>query len=141
MSKKTNPYILRLGKTIDWKYQYFEKKATELSVYTFKNLEIENFIIQFFKSYGLIIQDIKLYYFESTLHIFTSYFLTKKKSKKVQFKNKQTKIKKKYLIYYKKLKYEQNLYKKIKTEFFTKSVKIINNPKNKFLKYLKKKIF
>ena len=101
MGQKTNPNILRLGKTTNWKYQYFEKKLMESSIYTFRNLEIENFIIQFFKMNGSTVQNTKLYYFNNTLHIFISYFLTLKitsivnlitKNQKIRFTNKTIKF-------------------------------------------------
>ena len=47
MGQKTNPNILRLGKTKDWKSKYLEKKPTELSTYIFKDIEIQKFIFKF----------------------------------------------------------------------------------------------
>lgn len=154
MGQKTNPNILRLGKTANWKYQYFEKKSIESSIYTFKNLEIENFIIQFFKINGLTVQNTKLYYFDNTLHIFISYFLTLKivsiirlitKNQKIRFTNRPTiKLKKKELkrrlqikkltnsyFKHKRLKYLKNLPPKVTSKFLNKSKMIINNEKNK----------
>jgi ribosomal protein S3 len=163
MGQKTNPNILRLGKTANWKYQYFEKKSIESSIYTFKNLEIENFIVQFFKMNGLTVQDTKLYYFDNTLHIFVSYFLTLKtisivslitKNQKIRFTDKPIKFKKKELkrrlkikkmsnSYFKheELKYLKNLQKKVTSQYLKKSKVVINNEKNKLkvkrIKFLK----
>lgn len=166
MGQKTNPNILRFSKTANWKDQYFEKKSIESSIYTFKNLEIKNFIIQFFKMNGLRVQNTKLYYFDNTLHIFISYFLTSKitsivnlitKNQKIRFTNKPIKFKKKKLkkhlkikkitncyFKHKELKYLKSLPKKITSKFLNKSKIIINNEKNKlkirriaFLKELK----
>ena len=104
--KRTNPNIFRLGKISDWKYKYFEKKSNESSVYAFKNLEIKKFITQFLNVNGLLIHDIKLYYFNNVLHISVSYFLTLKavfiansilKTKKIKLSTVKSKIKRKYL--------------------------------------------
>lgn len=75
MGQKTNPNIFRLGKTKEWKSKYFEKKPTEFSVYTFKDLEIKNFIEKFFKDNGLLVDCCKLNYFDDKLDIFVSYSL------------------------------------------------------------------
>ena len=106
MGQKTNPNIFRLGKIIDWKYKYFEKKSNELSIYTFKNLEIKEFITRFFNVNGLIIHDIKLYYFNDVLHVYISYFLTLKaifivnsifKSRKIKLSLVKNQVEVKYL--------------------------------------------
>jgi ribosomal protein S3 len=104
MGQKINPNIFRLNNTNDWKYKYFEKKSTETAIYTFKNLEIENFITKFFKIHGLAVHEIKLYHFNSVLHVFVSYFLTPKTTFNVNLNNKniklileQTKIRKQYI--------------------------------------------
>lgn len=78
MGRKANPIILRIDKTYASKAKYIEKKSLESPIYNFKNIEIENFIKQFFNSYGLSIHDLKLSFFNSTLYIFVSYFSTLK---------------------------------------------------------------
>lgn len=78
MGRKTNPIILRVDKTYASKAKYVEKKSLESPIYNFKNIEIENFIKQFFNSYGLTVHDLKLSFFNSTLYIFVSYFSTLK---------------------------------------------------------------
>lgn len=78
MGRKANPIILRIDKTYASKAKYIEKKSLESSTYTFKNIEIENFIKQFLNLYGLSVHDLKLSFFNSTLYIFVSYFSTLK---------------------------------------------------------------
>lgn len=75
MGQKTNPNIFRLGKTNNWKSKYFEKKITEYSIYSKKDLEIKNFIYTFFKNQKIriTIHDCKMYYLQKSLHIFISY--------------------------------------------------------------------
>ena len=132
MGQKTNPNILRLGKISDWKYKYFEKKSNELSIYTFKNLEIENFITRFLKVNGLTVHEIKLYYFNDILHIFISYFLTLQtvsiinstyKTKKIKLAIVPNQIKRKYLKNFIKVKKNVKKYIKYDKLNYTKSIK------------------
>ena len=74
MGQKTNPNILRLGKTNEWKSKYIEKKPTESSTIIFRDLEIRKFISQLFAKNGLKIQNCKIYYSESSLHVCISYY-------------------------------------------------------------------
>jgi Ribosomal protein S3, C-terminal domain len=77
MSKKTNPNIFRLGKTKNWNLKYFEKKLSETSIYSFKSLEIKNFIYKFFKDNKVIIHNCKINYIdENSIFINLSYYLT-----------------------------------------------------------------
>lgn len=76
MGKKTNPIVLRMNKTYHQKSKYIEKKPLEHNFYSFRNIEIQNFIKQFFKNYGLMIHDLRLCFFNKTLSIFVSYFST-----------------------------------------------------------------
>jgi ribosomal protein S3 len=48
MGQKTNPNILRLGRTKEWKSKYIEKKSNESSTLLIRELEIRQFIYQFF---------------------------------------------------------------------------------------------
>ena len=75
MGQKTNPNIFQLGKTNNWNSKYFEKKITEYSIYSKKDLEITNFIHTFFKNQKIkiTIHNCKLYYLDKSLHIFISY--------------------------------------------------------------------
>lgn len=103
MGQKTNPIIFRLGKTKTWASQYFEKKTTETSIYSFKTLEIKNFIYKFFKNNELLVHNCKVYYLnENSLYIFVSFYLTftsinilNSTNKKQNIKFNQNKIKKK----------------------------------------------
>lgn len=75
MGQKTNPNIFQLGKTNNWQSKYFEKKITEHSIYSKKDLEIRNFIQKFFKDHGRIVHHCKLCYLDKSLHVFVSYHL------------------------------------------------------------------
>jgi ribosomal protein S3 len=76
MGQKTNPNIFRLGVTKKWKTEFFEKKSQELSNYTFKDLEIKEYIERFLETRGLLLHDYKLHYSNSVLNIYISYFIT-----------------------------------------------------------------
>lgn len=74
MGQKTNPNILRLGKINEWKSKYIEKKTTESSPIIFRDLEIRKFLSQFLTKNGLKIQNCKICYSESSLHVYISYY-------------------------------------------------------------------
>lgn len=93
MGQKTNPIIFRLNNTKNWKSKYFEKKSTENALYDFKDVEIRNFIQRFFDCNGLTIHELKLSYFDNSLHIFISYFSTLKSLSLINLTNKEQKIK------------------------------------------------
>jgi ribosomal protein S3 len=93
MGQKTNPILLRLGKTFEWKSKYYEKKLTEQPIYVFKDLEIRKFISQYFKNQGLTVQQIKLYHLENSLHICVSYFTALKSTLLINTINKAQRLK------------------------------------------------
>jgi len=76
MGQKVNPNIIRLGINKTWKTKFFEKKNQELPLYTFKDLEIKNYVERFLETQGLILHDHKQHYTNSTLNIYVSYFIT-----------------------------------------------------------------
>lgn len=109
MGQKVNPTIFRLGKTTQWKQQYFERKTNEIAAYSFKSIEIKNFIQQFFQTNGLVVQNCKLHYFnDDSLHIFISYYLTLKSTLLISNLTKQQNIK---LLKLKKKKLKKKIFK------------------------------
>ncbi len=160
MGRKANPIILRIDKTYASKAKYIEKKSLESPIYNFKNIEIENFIKQFFNSYGLTTHDLKLSFFNSTLYIFLSYFSTLKanyiikniihENRKIKFVPRKVKYSKDYVklinhtrkrqFYKKALKnYKENNYKSQPNNTILKisktSKKIPSATRARFLKY------
>ena len=149
MGQKVNPNIFRLGKTTKWKQQYFEKKPTDIKVYSFKNLEIKNFIHKFFQNNGLIVHNLKLHYLDNnSLHIFVSYYLTLKfiallsqkiKERKIRLKPKRKANRKKYLniqksvknyLVYQKINYNKSLNTVVKTQNRQQVKQIIQTERN-----------
>lgn len=78
MGQKINPLIFQLTKTSNWQSKYLEKKITEYSKYSKKDIEIRSFIHKFFENYNRIIHRCKICYLENSLHIFVSYYLNAK---------------------------------------------------------------
>jgi ribosomal protein S3 len=76
MGQKTNPNIFRLGVNKTWKTEFFEKKKKELPLYTFKDLEIKDYIERFLEIHGILLHDYKQHYSNSTLNFYISYFIT-----------------------------------------------------------------
>lgn len=150
MGQKSNPNILRLGKTKNWKSKYIENNNREVALYNFQDLQIKTFINKFLKDNNLNLHTCKIYYYETSLHIFISYYLTNEaylqfnnikknnvfklnresnaSQKKIQIKNK--KLKKSIFNYlnYSKFYFKKSLNKFIGENLFT------NNKNNYFLK-------
>ena len=76
MGQKINPTIFRLGINKTWKTEFFEKKNDELPLYTFKDLEIKDYLERVLDTYGIILHDYKQHYNDSTLNLYISYFVT-----------------------------------------------------------------
>ena len=94
MGQKTNPNILRLGITKNWKTEFFEKKKKELPLYVFKDLEIQSYIERFleskmivFKTFsglktkssipmGIFVHDYYQHYSNNSLNLYISYFVS-----------------------------------------------------------------
>lgn len=87
MGQKTNPNILRLGVTKNWKTEFFEKKKKELPLYIFKDLEIHEYIERFLEIKGVLVHDYRQYYNDNTLNLYISYFVTSKSNFHVSGKN------------------------------------------------------
>ena len=75
MGQKVNPNIFRLGINKKWRTEFFEKKSHELPLYTFKGLEIKNYIERFLEIQGIILHDYKQHHSNSTLNLYISYFV------------------------------------------------------------------
>jgi ribosomal protein S3 len=76
MGQKVNPNIFRLGVNKTWKTEFFEKKRQELPLYTFKDLEIKNYIERFLETQGILLHDYKQHYTNNTLNLYISYYIT-----------------------------------------------------------------
>ena len=78
MGQKTNASIFRLGlKNSEWKYKYIEKNTEESSIFLYKNLEIESYINNVFKLYGLITHNCRIEYTQTEANVFISYHESK----------------------------------------------------------------
>lgn len=75
MGQKINPNIFRLGVNKTWKTEFFEKKRHELPLYTFKDLEIKDYIERFLKTQGIFLHDYKQHYSNATLNVYLSCFI------------------------------------------------------------------
>jgi ribosomal protein S3 len=92
MAQRINPNIFQLGKNKEWKSKYFEKKSSELAKYAFKDSEIRKYVHKFLGDNGLIMHDCRLYYIDSALYIFVSYYLTIQAVVLVNKLNRESKI-------------------------------------------------
>jgi len=92
MGQKSNPILIRLSQTNEWKSKYYEKKLREHPVYLFKDLEMRRFIYQYFKNIGIAVHQTKLCYHENSLHIFISYYASLKSALLVNQVNRAQKL-------------------------------------------------
>ena len=75
MGQKTNPNILRLGVSKQWNIKNIEKKPQEMGIYSFRSIEIKQFVEKFFNDNGLILAKCKVHYSDSgLLHILLFYY-------------------------------------------------------------------
>lgn len=112
-----------------WESKYLEKNNNESHIYLFKSLEIKQYIRQYLKNYGFVLNKFKLSFSGSILHLFISIYKTEQ-AKLILEKNKQNKKKKKtdiikkyyeslntkFLLMLKKTKKQYNINKKSKTK-------------------------
>lgn len=131
MGQKTNPNILRLGSIKQWESKYIEKKSSEYAIYTFYDFEIRQFIQKLLSDNGLMLHNCQTRYFENSLHIYLSYYITEESY--ISIKKKEThvkpKSKKKFLTKQFRRKYF-NLKQKTKNYFkYTKTIQRFQNKK------------
>lgn len=63
MGQKTNSIIFRLGqKNSEWKYKYIEKNKEESSLLLYKTVEIQKYVDNTLKFYGLLLHNCKIEY-------------------------------------------------------------------------------
>lgn len=75
MGQKVNPAIFRLNQSEAWKTKFFEKKSKELPEYIFRDLELSNYLRRFFAIHNLALYDYRVYYTNSSINIYFSYFV------------------------------------------------------------------
>ena len=79
MGQKTDARIFRQGvHKKDWELRYIEKNNEESSLYVYKTLEIQKYINRFFGLYKIKIHKCKIFYSDSSLQIFISFYISTK---------------------------------------------------------------
>ena len=77
MGQKTDARIFRLGVSKkNWELKYIEKSNEESSLYLYKTLEIQKYLHRFFGLYKIKIHNCKIFYSDSSLQIFLSFYVT-----------------------------------------------------------------
>jgi len=98
MGQKTDARIFRQGiNKKNWELKHIEKNLEESSFYLYKTLEIQKYLNRFFGLYKIKIHNCKIFYSESSLQVFISFYVTAK-TITVIYKN-LTKYSKKLLTY------------------------------------------
>ena len=79
MGQKINPHILRLGiNNNEWNSKYLEKNIEEATLYTYKNTQIQKYIVRILNLLGLSVHTCKTRYNNNHVNIIVSYYCTKK---------------------------------------------------------------
>ena len=79
MGQKTDARIFRQGVVKkNWELKYIEKNGEESSLYLYKTLEIQKYLNRFFGVYRMKVHNCKVFYSDSSLQIFVSFYLTTK---------------------------------------------------------------
>jgi len=79
MGQKTDARIFRKGvKKKNWEIKYIEKNNEDVSLYIYKTLEIQKYLNRFFGLYKMKIHSYKIFYSDSSLQIFISFYFTTK---------------------------------------------------------------
>jgi ribosomal protein S3 len=79
MGQKTDARIFRQGvNKKNWELKHIEKNNEESSLYLYKTLEIQKYLNRFFGLYKIKIHNCKIFYSDSSLQIFVSFYITTK---------------------------------------------------------------
>lgn len=78
MGQKTDARIFRQGLKKNWEIRYLEKNDEESSLYLYKILEIQKYLNRFFGLYKIKIHRCRIFYSDSSLHIFISFYASTK---------------------------------------------------------------
>lgn len=79
MGQKTDARIFRQGVSKkNWEIKHIEKNNEESSLYLYKTIEIQKYLNRFFGLYKVKIHNCKIFYSDTSLQIFVSFYLTTK---------------------------------------------------------------
>ena len=79
MGQKTDARIFRQGiAKKNWELKHSEKNYEESSLYLYKTLEIQKYLNRFFGLYKMKVHNCKIFYSDSSLRIFVSFYITTK---------------------------------------------------------------
>lgn len=79
MGQKTDARIFRQGVIKkNWDFKYIEKNNEESSLFLYKTIEIKKYLNKFFELYKMKISSCKIFYSNSSLQIFVSFYISTK---------------------------------------------------------------
>ena len=77
MGQKTDARIFRQGvNRRNWEFKYIEKNKEDSSLFLYKTLEIQKYLNRFFGLYKIKIHNCKIFFSNSSLQIFISFYVT-----------------------------------------------------------------
>merc|ERR1712021_107190 len=79
MGQKVDARIFRQGvNKKNWELKHIEKNKEESSLFLYKTLEIQKYLNRFFKLYKIKVHNCKVFYSDSSLQVFVSFYVTPK---------------------------------------------------------------
>lgn len=129
MGQKTHATVFKIGtRNHGWQSKYIETVKEESFLYSFRDLDLRNYLAQFLKKKGLLLHTCKTSYSKYCLHLFISYYSTSKVTFLASESNAQQKI--------------MRIKKRSRVQENVKENKQTNKQVNKlkFLKYYKRNI-
>jgi len=79
MGQKTDARIFRQGvNKKNWELKHIDKNNEESSLFLYKTLEIQKYLNRFFKLYKIKVHNCKVFYSDSSLQVFVSFYVTPK---------------------------------------------------------------
>jgi len=77
MGQKVDARVFREGvNKKNWEFKYIEKNKEDSSLFLYKTLEIQKYLNRFFGLYKIKIHNCKIFYSDSSLQIFISFYVT-----------------------------------------------------------------
>jgi hypothetical protein len=77
MGQKTDARIFRQGiNRKNWELKHIEKNNEESSLFLYKTLEVQKYLDRFFKLYKIRIHNCKIFYSDTSLRIFISFYIS-----------------------------------------------------------------
>ena len=78
MGQKVNSTVFRSNlKNYDWHFKYSNQNLEESTIFLYKNIEIQNYVTQLFKTHNIIVKNFKIEHTNHTVNILIYFYKLK----------------------------------------------------------------